>query len=216
MGSEPRPLRADAERNRGRILDAAATVFADQGLGAGVDLVAREAGVGVGTVYRRFPTKEALLEAVVADRVEGLRRRLAEAGGADDPWEAFASVAETLAENVARDRGFFQVLQEARERLPAMTSHARACAVEAVAPVLRRAQEAGVVRADLVPLDVLSLCTVAARLPRWRLEAQPELWTRYLAVTLDGLRPEGAHELPHEPPVAAPHAPDAAQRRVRQ
>ena len=72
MGTEPRALRADAERNRRRILDAARTVFARDGLGAGVDAIAREAGVGVGTLYRRFPTKQELLEAVIEDGVTRL------------------------------------------------------------------------------------------------------------------------------------------------
>ena len=196
MGSEPRPLRADAERNRSRILDAAAIVLADQGLGAGVDAVAREAGVGVGTVYRRFPTKEALLEAVIADRVERVRQELTELAAIDDPWAAFSAAAEALAGNVARDVGFFQVLQEARDRMPAVTDHARRCMIEAVAPILGRAQEAGAVRDDLVPIDVLSLCNVAARLPRWRLEEEPEIWRRYLSVVLDGVRAEAATPLP--------------------
>jgi AcrR family transcriptional regulator len=196
MGSEPRPLRADAERNRRRILDAAATVLAAQGLGAGVDAVAREAGVGVGTIYRRFPTKEALLQAVIADRVERVQQELTEVAAIEDPWAAFVAAAEALAGNVARDVGFFQVLQEARDRMPAVTDHARRCMVQAVGPILRRGQEAGAVRDDLVPIDVLSLCNIAARLPRWRLEDEPEVWRRYLAVVLDGVRAEAATPLP--------------------
>jgi AcrR family transcriptional regulator len=202
MGTEPRPLRADAERNRHRILDAAAAVFAREGLGAGVDVVAREAGVGVGTIYRRFPTKEALLEAVIADRIERVEATLVTAADREDPWDAFAAAAEALAENVARDVGFFQVMQEAKARMPDIADHARRCMVGAVSPVLERAQRAGAVRGDLVPIDVLSLCNVAARLPRWRLEREPELWRRYLAVVLDGTRADAAHPLPHPPPRA--------------
>jgi AcrR family transcriptional regulator len=206
MGTEPRPLRADAERNRRRILDAAATVLAAEGLDAGVDVVARAAGVGVGTVYRRFPTKDDLLEAVVTDRIETLERRLAEVAAAADAWEAFAATAETLAGSIARDRGFFQVLQEARERMPDTTDRARRCTLDAVAPILRRAQDAGEVRADVEPIDVISLCSVAARLPHWRLEREPELWRRYLGVVLDGLRPAAARPLPHPAPSAEPQS----------
>jgi AcrR family transcriptional regulator len=211
MSSEPRPLRADAERNRRRILDAARAVFAEHGLSVGVDAVAREAGVGVGTVYRRFPTKEDLLDAVMIDRTEALCARLAELDGVPDPWAAFSAAAETLAGTIAGDRGLFQVLQEAQGVLMA-PDHVRRSAMEAIGPLLRRAQDAGVVRDDLEPLDVLALCSVAARLPRWRLEREPELWRRYLAVVLDGVRAEAAHPLPHPPPRARP--PRASRRRT--
>jgi AcrR family transcriptional regulator len=198
MGSEPRPLRADAERNRRRIIDAARDVFAARGLGVGVDAVAREAGVGVGTIYRRFPTKEDLLQAIVDDRIAEMRAALREAEAVEDPWEAFARAAELFAGQAARDRGFFEALQEAIGRLK-VPDCAREASIEAIEPVLRRAQTAGVVREDAVALDLLALWTNVGRLPRWRLEQEPELWRRYLAIVLDGLRPEAAHALPHPP-----------------
>jgi AcrR family transcriptional regulator len=203
MGSDPpRPLRADAERNRKRILDAGRTVFAEHGLGVGVDVVAREAGVGVGTLYRRFPTKEALLQAIAEDRVEALRAGLAEIDE-PDPWAAFAAAAARLARKAASDRGFFEALHEAPD-LIAVPASAREGAIAAIAPFLARAQAAGVVRADAVPMDVLVLCSNAGRMPRWRSEAEPDLWRRYLGLMLDGLRPEGAHALPHPPAAATP------------
>ena len=204
MSAEPRPLRADAERNRRRILDAARRVFAAHGLSVGVDVVAREAGVGVGTIYRRFPTKEQLLQAIVDDRVDELRSRLAALEPAD-PWDAFAAAAEVLAGAAARDRGFFEALQEAAGVL-AVPDCARHASLEAIGPFLERAQAAGVARDDVVPLDVLALCSNAGRLPRWRAEQEPELWRRYLAIALDGLRAEGAHALPHPPGRATPAA----------
>jgi AcrR family transcriptional regulator len=202
-------MRADAERNRRRILDAAREVFAEHGLGVGVDAVARAAGVGVGTLYRRFPTKEALLRAVIDDRVEHLRCRIEDVAAGDDPWASFAAAAETLAGAIARDHGFFEALQEAHPFLPAEREHAKRATIAAVTPILRRAQEAGVVRDDLVPLDVLGLCSVAARLPRARLEADPEIWRRYLGVVLDGMRAAAAHPLPATTP--AERAPRAAR-----
>lgn len=205
MSSEPRPLRADAERNRRRILDAARTVFAEHGLGVGVEAVAREAGVGVGTIYRRFPTKEHLLQAAVDDRVDDLRTRLAAVDAGARPWDALAAAAETLAGAAARDRGFYDALQEAAGVLSAPDC-ARAASLEAIAPFLERAQAAGVARRDVVPLDVLALCSNAGKLPRWRIEAEPQLWRRYLAIALDGLRAEGAHALPHPPGRATPRA----------
>jgi len=195
-------VRADAERNRRRIIDAAREAFAEHGLGVGVDTIAREACVGVGTVYRRFPTKEQLLHAVLEDRVEALRCELRTAAGHADPWEAFVAAAETLAGAVARDHGFFQALQQAGPVVPAAKEDARRAMIDALAPLLRRAQESGAVRDDLVPLDVLGLCNVAARLPRARLEAEPEIWRRYLGVVLDGMRAEAAHPLPHPPPAS--------------
>src|SRR5688572_27422051 len=129
MGSEPRPLRADAERNRRRILDAARTVFAEHGLGVGVEVVAREAGVGVGTIYRRFPTKDRLLGAIVDDRVDELRARL-EGVADDDPWQALTTAAEILAGVVARDRGFYEALSEAAGVLSAPDC-ARAASLQA-------------------------------------------------------------------------------------
>src|SRR5829696_9880810 len=101
--TEPRALRADAERNRRRILDAARSVFAEHGLGVGVDAVARAAGVGVGTIYRRFPTKQDLLAAVVEDGILRLADAIDEiAATTDDPWEAFAGAVRAFAEGIAR------------------------------------------------------------------------------------------------------------------
>ncbi|HEX8207424.1 MAG TPA: helix-turn-helix domain-containing protein [Solirubrobacteraceae bacterium] len=190
-------LRADAERNRRRILDAARDVFATRGVGVGFDAIAREAGVGVGTLYRRFPAKEDLLRAIVEDRIERLSARFDEIRALDDPWEAFATAAEAFAEAIARDRAFFEVVQQLE---PGAAMAARERVIEALRPILRRAQKAGAVRGDLVIEDVPSLCAVAARLPAWRLEHQPELWRRYLAVVLDGVRAEAATKLPHPAP----------------
>jgi len=209
MEPSPRPLRADAARNRRRVIDAARRVFAERGLDAGVDTIACEAGVGVGTIYRRFPTKEHLLQAVVSDRLDAFCAELAGLPPCADPWDAFAAAAEALAGAVARDRGFFQLLREAHDLLPD-PDEARVRSTAAIEPYLRRAQDAGAVRGDLVPADVLGLCAVAARLPEQRLERQPELWRRYLAIVLDGVRAEAAHPLPHPPPADPP--PASAQR----
>jgi AcrR family transcriptional regulator len=214
MTPEPRALRADAERNRRRILDAAREVFAEHGLGVGVDAVARAAGVGVGTLYRRFPTKDDLLAAVIEDGVCRLADELEQIESADDPRDAFEAAVRAFAETIARDRGFYEVIHGTPEFIP-VARESKARLMESVGRVLARAQRAGAVRDDVVADDITALCQVAARMPRWRLEAQPELWTRYLALALDGLRPEGAHDLPHEPPVAAMEAAPTAKARSR-
>ncbi len=190
-----RPLRADAERNRQKILAAAHAVLAARGLDAGVDEIAREAGVGMGTLYRRFPTKEALVEAVIEDRFASMAEDFREGAALADPWEAFASCATRLACRIAEDRGFFQVVSESVGRLP-RTREQRDGLLALLVPVVERAQAAGVLRADVTVEDVPGLCAVAARLPQWKLESQPDVWRRYLGVVLDGLRPDGATPLP--------------------
>jgi AcrR family transcriptional regulator len=196
--AEPRPLRADAERNRRRILDAARDVFAARGTEAGVDEIARAAGVGIGTLYRRFPTKEELLQAVIRDRLDNLTARLVEVTAAEDPWEAFAAVMEVLAELLGHDRALYDLLQAQPSLLSGITAERNRVRV-ALRPALERAQAAGVVRGDITATDLPSLAAVAARLPAWRLERQPGLWRRYLGVVLDGLRPDGATALGHAP-----------------
>ena len=188
-------MRADAERNRVKLLAAAHRVFAERGLDAGVDEIAREACVGMGTLYRRFPTKESLIEAVIEDRFATLRHELEDASSLEDPWAAFAACATRLAGRIAEDRGFFQVVSESVAR----SEHARAqrdAMLAVLAPVVERAQRAGIVREDVTAEDVPGLCAVAARLSPWRLERNPDLWRRYLGVVLDGLRSEGATPLP--------------------
>ena len=190
-----RPLRADAERNRRKLLAAAHRVFATRGLEAGVDEIAREACVGMGTLYRRFPTKDSLVEAVIEDRFVTIAGELRDAAAHDDPWEAFEACATRLACRIAEDRAFFQAVSESLARMPHMRRH-RDELLAVIAPVVERAQKAGVLRDDVTVEDVPGLCAVAARLPAWKLEQQPRLWKRYLGVVLDGLRPDGATELP--------------------
>ena len=190
-----RPLRADAERNRQKLLAAAHDVFAARGLDAGVDEIARAAGVGMGTLYRRFPTKEALVEAVIEDRFAAIAAELREAAGHEDAWEAFAVCAHRLACRIAEDRGFFEVVSQSVATLPRAREQ-RDALLAVLAPVVDRAQAAGALRPDVAAEDVPGLCAVAARLPAWKLQAKPDVWKRYLGVVLDGLRAEGATPLP--------------------
>jgi hypothetical protein len=117
-----------------------------------------------------------------------------------------------FAETIARDRGFYEVIHGTPEFI-AIAQESKLRLMAALDRIVSRGQEAGVVRADVVPDDIAVLSQVAARMPRWRLEAQPELWTRYLALMLDGMRPEAAHELPHGAPMSPLQVPKPVRRR---
>ena len=192
-----RPLRKDAERNRLRILDAAGELFAQRGLGVTLDDIARHAGVGVGTVYRRFADKELLIDALFEQRIESMCSIAAEALEQDDPWDGFVYFFEQGSELQARDRGLKELLTcsahgggcvaEARERLRSL-----------VTQVFDRAKAAGVVRADADPFDAPVIAfMVGAVMDRSR-DIEPDLWRRYLQIVLDGLRPCAASPLPVE------------------
>jgi AcrR family transcriptional regulator len=192
-----RPLRKDAERNRQRILTAAGELFAERGLGVTLDDIARHAGVGVGTVYRRYADKELLIDALFEQRIEMMCAIATEALEQDDPWDGFVYFFEQGSELQARDRGLKELLTcsahgggcvaEARERLRAL-----------VTQVFDRAKAAGVVRADAKPFDApLISFMVGAVMDRSR-DVEPDLWRRYLQLVLDGLRPCAATPLPAE------------------
>jgi AcrR family transcriptional regulator len=185
---DSRPLRADAQRNRARILDAAEVVLADQGLAAPIDDVAREAGVGIGTVYRHFPTKEALFEAVVVNRVQRLVEDAQALADADDPGEAFFGFMTRWAEYGATSKALSDGLADTGVDVKAATSDAKQQLRDAVQHLLSRAQRAGAIRNDVRIDDLWSLlagvCLAAAHNGY-----DPTLRARAVAVVCDGLRP---------------------------
>jgi AcrR family transcriptional regulator len=142
-----RPLRADAARNLDRVLAAAREVFAEQGADAQVDDVARRAGVGVGTVYRRFPNKEALLEAVLAQRMAELDARAAEALAGNDPLAALAALVGALIGAAAEDRTLLTALCLGRDAPPGPGPGGPFH--DAIGVLLDRARATGAVRADV-------------------------------------------------------------------
>ena len=180
-------LRADAERNRARIVAAARRVVSRDGAEARMDTIAREAGVGVGTVYRRFPTKEALVASVLEEFAEATLDGISHAAEAPDPWTAFEGSLHSLAENLAQNRGLLDALEpELRRSRPVLELRGRLLAT--LEPVLRRAQDAGVVRPDVTAADVLALASLVTRLPAPVRHLEPRAWERFLGVVLDGLR----------------------------
>ena len=187
----PRPLRKDAERNRQRILQAAAEVFTEKGLRATLDDVADRAGVGVGTVYRRFPDKEALVEALFTDRLDTVVGYAEQALAEPDPWTGLAFFLERAATVIAGDRGLRQILMYAtygRDRV----DQARTRMLPVVSAMVERAQAAGQVRADLRPTDIPLTLFMLSATSEYALHVRPEIWRRYLALVLDALRPDRA------------------------
>ncbi|MFI9817782.1 TetR/AcrR family transcriptional regulator [Saccharothrix variisporea] len=190
-----RPPRADAVRNRALLLAAAAAEFAERGFEASVADIARRAGVGKGTVFRHFPTKDDLVAAIALDRITrltALGERLADAA---DPG---AALLEFLA-TAARERQQLD-LSALQGQEGAEVAAARDGLFRVIDALVGRARAHGVVRADVTGTDVVLLMCAPNDVVRYLPDAPPDLWQRYLAIIFDGLRPEGAHPLPQPPP----------------
>lgn len=194
-------LRADAARNRRRILDAAAEVFAERGLDASTAEIARRAGVGEATLYRRFPTKDDLTIAIVQEQMDEVIAIAAECLEDSDPWRGLERFMTVVVERQVSNRGTLDAVKAHCAARPELDPH-RTQAMEMTNRLVRRAQEAGVVRGDITGQDLGLLTTAAAStsgLPFPGL--REDLWKRYLGVILDGMRPEGATRLrPPSPP----------------
>lgn len=195
-----RPLRADAERNRKRILEAASEVFATRGLDVSLDEIAAHAGVGVGTVYRRFADRDALIDALFEAKVAEVADRAREALTFEDPWEGFVMFLSEVCAEGATNRGFKEVLVDhgpGRERV----AKARDAIEPLATKVVRRAQASGQLRDDLDPLDVPLLNMMLGGLADRTRGADPEYWRRALQIVLDGLvvRRDAPSPLPTAP-----------------
>ena len=190
-----RPLRRDAERNRQRIMRAASEVFTTRGLHATLDDVARQAGVGVGTVYRRFPDKEALVDALFEDKLQALVTEAERALEAQDSWTGLVTLLERAGAMLTGDRGLLEILMYAtygQDRV----SRARARMQPVVTRVVERAQRDGKLRADIRPTDVPVIEFMLTTAAEYAGQAQPEIWRRYLTLIVDGLRPTRAETTP--------------------
>jgi AcrR family transcriptional regulator len=207
-----RPLRRDAERNRQRILEAASEVFTERGLDVSLDEVARHAGVGVGTVYRRFRTKEDLVEALFMDRIEEVAALAEKAAEATDPWSGLVSFMEQMTAILAGDRGLRQMLMFATHGRDKVW-YARQRNAPLVTRLVERAQAAGQIRPDLEPTDIPFIVFVLTEVAQLACHVSPEIWRRYLALILDGLRPEREGFTPLPGPALQPDELEMAMRK---
>jgi AcrR family transcriptional regulator len=187
---EARPLRADAQRNRARVLEAAEAVLARDGLSASMRAVAEQAGVGLGTIYRHFPTQEALYQAIIIERTQRLIAEADTLAVGEDPGAAFFGYFDRIVETSTQKKALADVLADAGIDPKDGMSHLAGDMRNAVKSLLTRAQRAGAVRRDLHMPELMALLAatcMAAERNQW----SPELRTRTLAFVFDGLRPHG-------------------------
>ena len=206
-----RPLRRDAERNRQRILDAAREAFAEDGLAVTLDEIAQRAGVGVGTVYRRFPDKEQLIDALFEERIGEAVALAEEALRREDAWEGLVGFLEAVTAVHAADRGLKEVAlagTHGRERV----ARARKLMFPLVTRLVARAQEQGSLRPDLEPTDLPLLQLMLGSLSDCTREVDPDVWRRFLGILTDGLRTR--RDAPN-PLACGGLAPDQVQRTMR-
>ena len=195
----PKPasgLRADAQRNLEKLRAAAAEAFSERGLDMPLEEIAARAGVSIGTLYNRLGPRDALVDAVVADRAAALVAAAVESAETiTDPWGRFARYVEELCAIQATDLAFNDVLARRRpeaEQIDAVCDDALANAGK----YLEQAQRAGAIRPDVTVQDIFLIFWSTANIIRGTHAVAPDAWRRSLALTLDGLRAEGAHPLP--------------------
>jgi AcrR family transcriptional regulator len=191
----PPVLRADARRNRERVLKAARKRFAEDGLDAQMDDIAKAAGVGVGTVYRHFPTKEHLVDALIADRFGRIADWTREALEEDDAWHAFRRLMHRSAELQANDRALSEAMASRSDQMrqAAIDSGVFALTEE----LIGRAQRCGGMRTDAVAEDVPAIVCGIGRVTQAGAGEKHISWERFLAILLDGLQARpGCSKLP--------------------
>jgi AcrR family transcriptional regulator len=186
-----RPLRADARRNLERILASARALFAERGPGAQMEDIAAHAGVGIGTLYRRFPTKEALVTELVRERFQQFGVIAAECERIEGPYDALATMMRRHAESVEGDVAFQLAMLKLNDFQWEGIEEDKGALNEVVSRVIRRAQDAGEVRADLGVEDYgLMMCGITATMHFRSFQGQE--WRRHLELILAGLRADPA------------------------
>jgi AcrR family transcriptional regulator len=187
-------LRADARRNREAVIAAAKRLFADEGLDAQMPDVAKAAKVGVGTVYRHFPTKEDLIAALAAERFERLAEKAREGIAAEDPWEGLCEFIRFSAQIQADDRGLCEVMGSRPE---VMADSAYAVGLDQLCnELVKRAQRSGDLRKDLDWQDIPMIACSLGRITPAEHGPAVGRWPRLVEIVIDGLRSPGSSRLP--------------------
>lgn len=183
MATGSKPLRADAARNRDKLLAAATRAFGEHGLDAPLEQIARSAGVSIGTLYAHFPNRDAFVDAILPARIAEVDDLVTKALAEPDPWQGFTGFLDGLFALQAKDQGLNDALAQ---RLPLSPAAQDACRAgfEHAARILGRAKESGQLRADFEPADLAPLISAMSQLIR----ESPESWRRHLTFFLDGLR----------------------------
>jgi AcrR family transcriptional regulator len=204
-------LRADAARNRERIVAAATEVFAERGLEASTAEIAQRAGVGEATLFRRFPTKEDLITAIVAVQLEDAATVATSCLEEDDPWRGVERFLYEMAERASQDHGVSDAVKEQCMASPTLAAE-RGRIIDLTSQLVRRAQRADVLREDVAGQDLIFVMAAIGSLGELPFPGlRPDLWKRYLGIMLDGLRPEVASKLrPGAPPRRLIENPESA------
>lgn len=188
-------LRADAARNRERILAAAIEIFAERGLEASTAEIAHRAGVGEATLFRRFPTKDDLVTAIVAMMLEDAAAVATSCLEEEDPWRGVERFLYEMGERASEDHVITDAAKEQCIASPALADQ-RSHILDLAVQLVRRAQGAGVLRDDIAGQDLMFLMGAVASVGEVPFNGlRPDLWERYLGIVLDGLRPENASKL---------------------
>ena len=181
----PRKLRSDAARNRARLLDVAYEAFAAEGVAVPIDEIARRAGVGAGTVYRHFPTKEAQFQAIVANRMEQLAEHAHELTDEQGPGDALFAFLATMVAEGAKDQGLVDALAGVGVDFTQVAKGVEQRFLDALAGLLARAQQAGAVRSDVDVRDVKTLLVGCQAMQSYSGDA--DVTERLLTIIRDGL-----------------------------
>ncbi|MEW9534016.1 TetR/AcrR family transcriptional regulator [Microbispora sp. NPDC049125] len=185
-------LRRDAEHNRQRTLAAAREVFAARGLQATLNDVAHHAGLGVGTVYRRFPNKEALAEAVYTGKLDDIRAAAQAALAGQDAYVALRAFLELALEQAAADRGLRELMRQGTSDNEQI-ARARQGIMESCGRLIARAQKQGTMRDDITVGDIAPIVSMIDSVMDLPPAGAVRPWRRYLALILDGLRTRPDH-----------------------
>jgi AcrR family transcriptional regulator len=196
--AEAKTLRSDARRNRERLVASARELFAEAGVDVPVEEITHRAGVGMGTLYRHFPTKEELIDAVLEDAFGVLVELAEQAAAEEDAWAGLTGFLEQALALHAANRGLKDVVAahgHAGKRLRAMRGRMQ----PQLRGLIERAREQGSLRADFTAEDLSLVFSTAGRVIETTGSVAPELWRRYLGFLLDGLRAGAATPLPAPP-----------------